>query len=168
VPEIEFYPSLSKGSGRWTDAYSFTAAVAEVSVDAETGRTKVEHIWVGDDCGREINPLICEGQLQSQAVMGMGDALFEDVMFSEGRTINANFVDYEIPRAFDIPEMTIIDASDPDPNGPFGAKEVGECARAAVIGSIVNAVSVASRVKVNSLPLHPEKIFRGLQEKAKA
>lgn len=168
VPEIEFYPSLSKGSGRWTDAYSFTASIAEVSVDAETGRTKVDHIWIGDDCGREINTAICEGQLQSQAVMGMGDALFEEVMFSEGRTINANFVDYEIPRAFDIPEITTIDASDPDPNGPFGAKEIGECARAAVIGSIVNAVYDATKVKITSLPLHPEKIFRGLEEKAKS
>lgn len=165
VPEIEFYPSLAKGSGRWTDAYSFTAAVAEVSIDVETGRTKVEHVWVADDCGRQINTAICQGQLQGQVVMGMGDALFEEIMFSEGRTVNANFVDYEIPRAFDVPQITTIDASDPDPNGPFGAKEVGECARAAVIDSIVNAVYDATKVKVNSLPLHPEKIFCGLREK---
>jgi CO/xanthine dehydrogenase Mo-binding subunit len=168
VPEIEFYPSLSKGSGRWTDAYSFTAAVAEVSVDEETGRTKVDHIWVADDCGREINTAICQGQLQGQSVMGIGDALFEDVMFSEGRTVNANFVDYEIPRALDVPQITTIDASDPDPNGPFGGKEIGECARAAVIGSIVNAVYDATKIKVMSLPLHPQKIFRGLREKTKA
>jgi CO/xanthine dehydrogenase Mo-binding subunit len=167
VPEIEFYPSLSKGSGRWTDAYSFTASVAEVNVDPKTGRTKVDHIWLGDDCGRELNTLICQGQLQSQAVMGIGDALFEEVMFSEGRTINPNFVDYEIPRAFDIPELTVIDASDPDPNGPYGAKEIGECARACVIGSIVNAVYDATKVKVNSLPLHPEKIFRAMRENKK-
>jgi len=167
VPEIEFYPSLSKGTGRWTDAYSFTASIAEVSVDAETGRVKVDNIWVGDDCGFELNPIICQGQLESQAVMGMGDALFEDIIFSEGRQLNPSFVDYEIPRAFDIPKITIIDASDPDPGGPFGAKEIGECARAAVIGSIVNAVYDAIGVRIYSLPFTPEKVLEAMENKGR-
>ena len=168
VPEVEFYPSLSKGTGRWTDAYSFTAVVAEVEVDRETGRVRVLRLTIADDCGFEINPLICQGQLEGQGVMGMGDALFEEIIFEGGRQLNPTFVDYDLPRAFDVPEMVTIDASDYEPKGPFGAKEIGECARSAVIAAIVNAVNDAVGGKIGSLPLHPDKILKALTEKETA
>jgi len=156
VPEIEFYPSLSKGTGRFTDAYGFTAATAEVEVDRETGRVKVLKIVVADDVGFEINPVAIRGQMLSQAVMGMGDALMEEVIDERGRVLNPTLVDYEIPRALDVPEIVVLNGSDYDPKGPYGAKEAGECARAAVIPAIANAVYDAVGVRVHRLPITPE------------
>jgi len=165
VPEIEFYPSLSKGTGRFTDAYGFAAATAEVEVDRDTGRVTVLNIVIADDCGFEINPMIVQGQMESQAVMGMGDALYEEVITEEGRVVNPNLVDYEIPRAFDIPEIIVLNGSDYEPKGPFGAKEAGECARAAVIPAIANAVYDAVGVRINRLPITPEKVLKALKSK---
>jgi 4-hydroxybenzoyl-CoA reductase subunit alpha len=167
VPEIEFYPSLSKGTGRFTDAYGFAAATAEVEVDKETGRVKVLKIVIGDDCGYEINPAAIQGQMVSQAVMGMGDALFEEVIDEGGRVLNPNLIDYEIPRAFDVPEIIVLNGSDPDPNGPFGGKEAGECARAAVIPAIANAIYDAVGVRVHRVPITPEKLLNSLKNKEK-
>ena len=167
VPEIEFYPSLSKGTGRFTDAYGFTASTAEVEVDRETGRIKVLKIVVADDCGYEINPAAIKGQMVSQAVQGMGDALYEEIMDDEGRVLNPNLVDYEIPRAFDIPEIEVIDCSDYEPKGPFGGKEAGECARAAVISAITNAIYDAVGVRMMRVPVTPERLFNALKAKGK-
>lgn len=167
VPEIEFYPSLSKGTGRFTDAYGFTASTAEVEVDRETGRVKVLKIVVADDCGYEINPAAIKGQMVSQAVQGMGDALYEEIMDDEGRVLNPNLVDYEIPRAFDIPEIEVIDCSDYEPKGPFGGKEAGECARAAVISAITNAIYDAVGVRMMRVPVTPERLFNALKAKGK-
>ncbi len=166
VPSVEFYPSLSKGTGRFTEAYGFSISIVEVEVDKETGKTKVIKMTAADDCGFPINPQIVEGQIESQAVMALGDALFEQIMTVNGRIINSSLTDYKIPSMLDIPEE--IDTNDIitiDPNGPFGAKEVGECSRAAGIGAIANAVHDATGVRIKSLPLTPEKILNALQGK---
>jgi 4-hydroxybenzoyl-CoA reductase subunit alpha len=165
VPEIEFYPSLSKGTGRFTDAYGFTASTAEVEVDRETGRVRVIKIVVADDCGFEINPAGIKGQMVSQAVQGMSDALYEGIMDDEGRVLNPNLVDYEIPRAFDIPEIEVIDCCDYEPKGPFGGKEAGECARAAVISAVVNAVYDATGARIMRIPITPERLFNAMKNK---
>jgi CO/xanthine dehydrogenase Mo-binding subunit len=167
VPEIEFYPSLSRGTGRFTDAYGFTASTAEVEVDRETGRIRVLKIVVADDCGFEINSASIRGQMVSQAVQGMSDALYEEIMDDEGRVLNPNLVDYEIPRAFDIPEIEVIDCCDYEPKGPFGAKEAGECARAAVISAVVNAIYDATGCRVMKIPVTPERMFNALMEQEK-
>lgn len=167
VPEIEFYPSLSKGTGRFTDAYGFTASTAEVEVDRETGRVRVLKIVVADDCGFEINPAAIRGQMISQAVQGMSDALFEGIMDDEGRVLNPNLVDYEIPRAFDVPEIEVINCCDYEPKGPFGGKEAGECARAAVISAVTNAIYDAVGVRIKRIPATPERVFNALKEKEK-
>jgi CO/xanthine dehydrogenase Mo-binding subunit len=99
----------------------------------------------------------------SQAVMGMGDALLEEVIDERGRVLNPNLVDYEIPRAFDVPEIIVLNGSDPDPNGPFGGKEAGECARAAVIPAIANAIYDAIRVRVHRVPITPERLLNALK-----
>jgi len=160
VPEIEFYPSLSKGTGRFTDAYGFAVAVAEVEVDPETGRVRVLEVTIADDCGFAINPVSVHGQLVSQAVMGVGDALYEEVTTEEGRIVNTSFADYKIPGVFDVPEFRHIPVESVEPKGPFGGKEVGECSRAAVIAAIANAVSDATGVRIYSLPITPEKVVR--------
>ena len=151
--------SVSKGSGRFTDAYGFAAAVAEVEVNKETGKVKVIRITVADDCGIDINPLNVKGQLESQAIMAVGDALFEEVIIQQGRVINPSLADYKIPTVLDVPKLTTISVQDYEPKGPFGAKEVGETARSAVIAAIANAVSNAIGARIYSLPMTPEKIL---------
>ncbi len=167
VPEIEFYPSLSKGTGRFTDAYSYAAAAAEVEVDRETGRVKVLKLAMADDCGNRINPAAVEGQMASQAVMGMGDALLEEVIDEHGRVINPTLVDYEIPRAFDVPEILLVDGCDWEPKGPYGGKEAGEVARAAVIPAIANAIHDAVGVRLFRVPITPERLLNALKNKGK-
>lgn len=154
--------ALSSGSGRFTDAYSFAVAVAEVDVDMETGKVKVTDITVADDCGTDINPLLVEGQLESQAAMAVGDALFEEVVIEQGKVVNTTLADYKIPGVFDMPHITAISINDPEPGGPFGAKEVGETARGAVIAAIANAVCNAIGKRIFSLPITPEKILEAL------
>lgn len=168
VPEVEFYPSLSKGTGRWTNAYGFSVSVAEVEVDKKTGKVKILKITNADDCGFPINPMAVEGQVQSQAVMAIGDVLFEQIITENGRIINSTFTEYKIPGIMDIPEFIDVQhIITNDPNGPFGGKEVGENSRAAVIASIVNAISDAIGVRIKDLPLTAEKILQALKEKEK-
>jgi CO/xanthine dehydrogenase Mo-binding subunit len=88
-------------------------------------------------------------------------------MDDEGRVLNPNLVDYEIPRAFDIPEIEVIDCSDYEPKGPFGGKEAGECARAAVISAITNAIYDAVGVRMMRVPVTPERLFNALKAKGK-
>jgi CO/xanthine dehydrogenase Mo-binding subunit len=163
VPEVEFYPSLSKGGARFTDAYGFTVVVAEVEVDTETGRVKVLKISTADDCGQPINPKNVHGQLLSQAIMGVGDTLFEEVVFEEGRIVNPSFDDYKIPSVYETPEFLHIPTDTIEPKGPFGGKEVGECSRAAVSVAIANAVADAIGARIYSLPLTPEKVLEALE-----
>ncbi len=158
--------SLSRGTGRFTDAYSFAAAIAEVEVDKETGKVKVIEITIADDCGTVINPLNVEGQLESQAVMAVGDALFEEIAIKQGRVINPTLADYKIPGVLDTPKLTTISVQDYETKGPFGAKEVGETARAAAIAAIANAVCNAIGARIYSLPMKPEKILEALRNKA--
>lgn len=158
--------ALSRGKGRFTDAYGLAAAIAQVEVDKETGKVKVLHIVVADDCGTDINPLNVEGQLESQAVMAIGDVLFEEVMTEEGQVINPTLGDYKIPGALDIPKLTTISVQDYEPKGPFGAKEVGETSRGAVIPAIANAICNAIGARIYSLPMTPDKILKAIKDKA--
>lgn len=174
VPDVVFWggsfkgtATPSKGSGRFTDAYGFAAAVAEVEVDKETGKVKVIRITVADDCGTDINPLNVKGQLESQVVMAVGDALFEEVIIQQGRVINPSLADYKIPTVLDVPKLTTISVQDYEPKGPFGAKEVGETARAATIVAVANAVSNAIGARIYSLPITPEKILAVLRTRVK-
>ncbi len=166
LPEVEFYPSLSKGTGHWAGAYKFTAITAEVEVDRDTGKVKLVQVVVADDSGFDINPLNVEGQLDSQAVMGQGDVMFEEIIMEEGSTINCTFGDYKLPGAVDAPKLKAISITAPDPRGPYGAKEVGEGARPAVLPAIANAVYDAVGVRINDLPITAEKVFKALKEKS--
>jgi len=159
--------TLSKGTGRFTDAYSFAAAVAEVEVDKEAGKVKVIEITIAGDCGTDINPLNVEGQLESQAAMAVGDVLFEEIVTEQGRIINPTLADYKIPGVLDTPKLTTISVQDYETKGPFGAKEVGETARGAAIAAIANAICNAIGARIYSLPMTPEKILEALRNKAK-
>ncbi len=168
VPEVEFYPSLSKGTGRWTNAYSYSISIAEVEVDKGTGKVKILKITNADDCGFPINPIAVEGQIESQVVQALGDTLFEQIITENGRIVNPTFTDYKIPGILDLPEeIDVNHIITNDPGGPFGGKEVGECGRAAATAAIANAVYDAIGVRIKDLPLIPEKILHAFLEKRK-
>ena len=165
VPEVEFYPSLSKGTGRWTNAYSYSISIAEVEVDKGTGKVKILKITNADDCGFPINPIAVEGQIESQVVQALGDTLFEQIITENGRIVNPTFTDYKIPGILDLPEeIDVNHIITNDPGGPFGGKEVGECGRAAATAAIANAVYDAIGVRIKDL-LIPEKFPCFLEKK---
>ncbi|MDP9349114.1 MAG: molybdopterin-dependent oxidoreductase, partial [Gemmatimonadota bacterium] len=153
-------------------AYSFTAHVAEVEVDVETGFVDVQAIWVAHDCGRALNPTIVEGQIEGSAYMGFGEALMEEHVFKDadhGRAGLHNapsLLDYRIPTSLDTPEMTALIVESIDPEGPYGAKEAGEGPLHSTIPAIANAIYDAVGVRMDSLPFSPPRVWRALQEKA--
>jgi 4-hydroxybenzoyl-CoA reductase subunit alpha len=147
-------------------AYGCSAQVAEVEVDRETGKVSVLHIADAHDCGRAINRTQVEGQMQGSVSMGLGEALFEEVIFDgKGRILNANLADYKIPTALDMPEVDPIIIESEEPNGPFGAKEVGEGAIMPTIPAILNAIYDATGVFVDELPATPERVLAALKKR---
>ncbi len=113
-------------------AYSFTAHIAEVAVDTDTGVVRVERIWVAHDCGRALNPVLVEGQMEGSAYMGFGEALMEEQVFKDAAHGRAglhnapSLLDYRIPTSLDTPELCALIVESVDPEGPYGAKEAGE------------------------------------------
>jgi 4-hydroxybenzoyl-CoA reductase subunit alpha len=132
----------------------------------ETGHITVERVVDAHDCGRAINRLSVEGQMEGSVFMGLGEALFEEVKFDDrGRVINADFAEYKMPTALDMPQVDAIIVESDEPNGPFGAKEVGEGAIMPTIPAILNAVYDATGIRFDELPLTCERVFMKLQEK---
>jgi 4-hydroxybenzoyl-CoA reductase alpha subunit len=159
-----------KGSTVGTSpAYSFSTAVAEVTVDLETGYVTVDRVTDFSDAGTVINPLSFHGQVEGSIIMGLGETLFEDTLFdAAGRPLNPNLHDYLVPTIGECPEITSMAVESYEPNGPFGAKEVGEGSLLPVLGAIANAICDACGVRVTELPITPEKILRGLRQQSLA
>lgn len=149
-------------------AYGCSAQVVEVTVDMETGKVRVDRMTDAHDCGLAINITSVEGQMEGSLSMGLGEALFEEVKFDDkGRILNANLNEYKIPTALDMPAVDTIIVESNEPNGPFGAKEVGEGAIMPTIPAILNAVHDAIGVRINELPLSPERVFWAIKDKSK-
>lgn len=147
-------------------AFSFSASVCEVEVDMETGKVKVLNFWDAHDCGTAINPMAVEGQVEGAIVMGMSETLLEDEIFdSRGKMLNADLHNYLIATSAETPNIdsTIVDSYEPE--GPFGAKEVGEGATLPILGAIANAVADAIGVRIFELPITPEKVLKAIREK---
>jgi len=154
--------TLLKEDGNFSPAYSFMTQAAEVEVDTRTGKVKVLKMVAAHDCGKAINPMLVEGQLEGSVVGGMGQALYEEVMIEKGQVLNPSFLDYGIPTAREIPEITSVEVETNDPEGPFGAKESGEGTQLAPAPAIINAIYDAIGVRFKSLPVTPEKILEAL------
>ncbi|HXI20978.1 MAG TPA: molybdopterin cofactor-binding domain-containing protein, partial [Gemmatimonadales bacterium] len=145
-------------------AYSFSTVVAEVTVDLETGYVNVDKVTDYSDAGTVINPVTFHGQVEGSIVMGMGETLLEDTLVgAEGRFTNANLHDYLIPTICETPEIRTVAVESYEPQGPFGAKEIGEGSLLPVLGAIANAIYDATGVRVTELPITPEKILQGLR-----
>ncbi|MDP6483667.1 MAG: molybdopterin-dependent oxidoreductase [Nitrospinota bacterium] len=162
VPDVEkLHPET--GAGNISGAYSFGAQAAEVEVNPRTGRVNVLRMTAAIDCGRPLNPMAVEGQMEGSIAMGLGWALSEDFVRVEGRTLNASFLDYHIPRVENVPPMDVIIVETEDPLGPFGAKGMSEGSMLPTAPAVVNAVEDAIGVRITDLPATPEKILRALE-----
>jgi len=147
-------------------AYGCSAQVVQVSVDMETGKVTVDRMTDAHDCGFAINRTSVEAQMEGSLSMGLGEAMFEEVKFDDkGRILNANLGEYKIPTALDMPPIDAIIVESNEPNGPFGAKEVGEGAIMPTIPAILNAVYNATGVRIWELPLTPERVYMALKRK---
>lgn len=146
-------------------AFGCSAQVAEVSVDLETGQVTLERITGAHDCGFAINRTQVEGQMQGSMMMGTGEALMEQVIYdNKGRIVNANLAEYKIPTAMDMPPLEAIIVESNEPHGPYGAKEVGEGAIMPTIPAILNAIYDATGVRIEELPVTPERLVAAIQE----
>ncbi len=145
-------------------AFGCSAQVAEVSVDLETGEVTLENITGAHDCGFAINVTQVEGQMQGSMMMGMGEALMEEIIYDKkGRIVNANLAEYKIPTSLDMPHLDAIIVESNEPHGPYGAKEVGEGAIMPVIPSILNAIYDATGVRIDELPVTPERLVAAMR-----
>ena len=164
-------------------AYSFTAHIAEVEVDEETGEVRVVDVWCAHDCGKALSPVLVEGQIEGSVYMGVAEATMEHhcVMESglrgdgqkrlagpgvEGLLMASSLLDYRMPTTLDTPRLHSLIVEHPDPRGPHGAKEAGEGPLHSAIPAIANAVFDAIGVRIDDLPIAPEKVLAALARRA--
>ena len=150
--------------GNISATYGFGAQMAEVEVDTETGHVRVLRLVCANDVGCAINPMAVEGQIEGGAQMGLGYALTEEVIVKDGRVLNPNFLDYRLFTAADMPEIETIVVETDDPQGPFGAKGVGEMGGTPTAAAIANAIYAATGVRMTTLPMTPERVLKALIE----
>jgi 4-hydroxybenzoyl-CoA reductase subunit alpha len=166
APPIEARGGKHKGGGVGpSPAYSYSAQVADVSVDEETGEVTVHKIWAAHDCGRALNPVTVEGQVIGSVWMGLGQALEEEMVWKDGLLMNPGLLEYRSPSSSESPEIECIIVESIDPEGPFGAKEAGEGSLAATIPAISNAIYDAVGVRLRESPFTPERILFALRAK---
>jgi len=154
--------------------YSYTAAVVEVEVDPETGWIVVPRVWIAHDIGRALNPVLARGQIEGSVYMGLGEALMEEQAFRRlpARLSPAlvhkfpSMLEYKSPTAVDMPEVVTDLVETADPEGPFGAKEVGQGPLLPIMPAVANAVFDAVGVRIDEVPITPEKILKALHAKA--
>jgi len=169
APPPEARGGKYKGAGVGpSPAYSYSAQVAEVSVDEETGEVVVHKVWAAHDCGRALNPVSVEGQIIGSVWMGMGQALTEEMVWKDGMLMNAGLLEYRSPSSVESPEVEPIIVESVDPEGPFGAKECSEGSLAATIPAIANAIYDAVGVRLHESPFTPERVLAALRAKKNA
>src|SRR5881227_678656 len=166
APPAEARGGKHKGAGVGpSPAYSYSAQVAEVSVDEETGEVTVHKVWAAHDCGRALNPVSVEGQIIGSVWMGMGQALTEEMIWKDGLLMNPGLLEYRSPSSIESPEVEPIIVESIDPEGPFGAKECSEGSLAATIPAIANAIYDAVGIRLHEAPFTPERVLAALRAK---
>jgi 4-hydroxybenzoyl-CoA reductase subunit alpha len=151
-------------------AYSYSAAVALVEVDASSGIVTVPKVWIAHDVGKCINPAAVVGQVEGSVYMGLGEALMEEMSYREDRRMlhrMPSMLEYKSPTTLEMCDVETLLVEDPDPNGPYGAKEVGQGPLLPVPPAIANAVYDAVGVRVDEIPITPEKVLAAIKDKAK-
>jgi xanthine dehydrogenase molybdenum-binding subunit len=151
--------------GNVSAAYTTGTQAVELAVDTETGKVKVVNFVVAQDCGKAINPMLLEGQMEGGAAQGIGYGIYEDLKYRNGVCLNPTFLDYKIMTAQDMPPIQCHLIETDDPLGPFGAKGIGEAGAIPTAAAIKNAFHNATGVWINELPLTPERVLQALREK---
>jgi 4-hydroxybenzoyl-CoA reductase subunit alpha len=146
-----------------TAGFSYAAQVVEVQVDPDTGAVRVENVWVAHDCGRALNPMAVEGQVQGAVWMGMGQALSEETQYHEGLPLRANLLDYRIPTIGESPPIHVTLIESMDPLGPFGAKEGSEGGLHGFPPALTSAIADALGLRLGALPVTPDRVFDAMQ-----
>lgn len=164
VPDTVLPDPVTK-YGNISPAYPFACQIAEVEVDTETGQVHLLNYVAAHDVGRAINPQTTEGQIHGGVAQGVGWALMENMVIEQGRTLNPNFRDYVIPGPLDLPPIKSILVEPVDPNGPFGAKGIGEPALNPVLAAVANAVYDAVGIRITTLPITPQKILQAIKNR---
>jgi len=168
-------PGRYKGAGVGpSPAYSYTACVVEVDVDPATGWITVPKVWIAHDIGRTINPVLARGQVEGSVYMGLSEALMEEQIFRRLPPQLSSALVHKIPSlleyksltSLDMPEVDTVLIEDPDPNCPFGAKEAGQGPLLPVMPAVANAIYDAVGVRIDELPITPDKVLRALEMKA--
>ncbi|MDZ7673204.1 MAG: xanthine dehydrogenase family protein molybdopterin-binding subunit [Halanaerobiales bacterium] len=158
-PDISWDEETGHGNPYFT--YVYGCQVAEVEVDTYTGEIDVINMTAAHDVGRAINPANVKGQIFGGVSMGLGYGIMEEVETDQGYIKSTNFDEYLIPTVKDMPDIDPIIVENPDPNGPFGAKSIGEPTLELGAAAISNAVANATKKRIRSLPLKLEKIIVG-------
>lgn len=164
-------PKLSgpyKGSGVGpSPAYSYSASVVEVTCDPQTGAVVVDDVWIAHDVGRSINPILVEGQVEGSVYMALGEVLMEEQIFRRGVHKFPSILEYKSPTTLETPRMHSFIVESVDPEGPFGAKEAGQGPLLPVIPAVTNAVADALGIRIDEIPITPEKVLAGLADRRK-
>ncbi len=152
--------------GNPSPVYPFAAQIAEVEIDTETGLVDVVDFWAVHDVGRVLNPMLLQGQVHGGISMGLGWALSEDMLYDEqGNILNPGFLDYRMPGPKDMPRIHVDFVETNDPDGPLGAKGIGEPALNPVAAAVLNAIYNAIGVRFDRIPVTPERILEALAKK---
>ncbi len=164
-------PGRYRGAGVGPSAaYSYSAAIAEVEVDPDTGIVRVPTIWIGHDIGQSINPALVMGQVEGGVYMGLGEALMEEMAYREKLGLVhkwPSMLEYKSPTTMEMCDVITYLIEDPDPNGPFGAKEAGQGPLNPVMPAIANAIYDAVGVRLDEVPMSAPKVLKAIQAKAK-
>jgi len=145
--------------------YSYSACVVELTVDEETGQVDLGNVWIAHDVGRALNPLLVEGQVEGSVYMGIGEALMEEQVFRKNLHKQPSMLEYKSPTTLETPEIHTILVETDDPEGPFGAKEAGQGPLLPVIPAIANAIYHALDIRIDEVPITPDKILKALELK---
>ncbi|NIR51243.1 molybdopterin-dependent oxidoreductase [candidate division KSB1 bacterium] len=143
--------------------YSFQAYIAQVTVDPDTFEVRVQKVWAAHDCGKALNPLAVEGQIEGCIHMGLGQVLSEEMPYLKGNILGPNFLDYRTLTPMQMPDVDVIIVESNDPEGPFGAKEAGEGPLLPILPAVANAIYDAVGVRMYSLPITPDKLWKEAQ-----
>lgn len=165
-PTIDFEREwVSRPWGQMAGTFSFGTSVAEVVIDGETGKVRIPRFTAAHDCGRPINPMAVEGQMEGSIQQAGVATIMEENLWQGGFLLNPDLLDYKVPLACDMPDIETIIVSSIDPEGPFGAKEGGLTIRMNAHSAVACAVANAMGTLFHELPLTPDRVLNALERK---
>ncbi len=164
-----YFPQMPEGSGTYFSTtmifWLLGAHGVEVEVNRETGDVKILKVYAAHDAGKVIHPSACAEQIRGGVALGLGFGLYEQVQFKDGLVLNPSFLNYKIPSIYEVPEIEPISVEYLHPEGPYGAKGVGETTNVPTATALANAIYDAVGVRINDLPITPDKVLRALRQK---